>query len=118
MHRNLPPAPRRDVVQRPLAFEPGEGPLDRLPLLPKDFVARKAGLPSFAGDHIYSVRGDVNDGVRMVLIPYQPEQRTPHVWAGGRRSPFRRLQRPLLGQKINALRQRGFPSGSSAPGTS
>ena len=33
MNRNFAPAPHGDVVQRPLALEPGEGALHGLPLL-------------------------------------------------------------------------------------
>ena len=73
MKSSLAPAPRRDVVQRPLTFEPRKCPLDRLALPSKRLVSGKAGLESLLGQQFFATRGNIDHGVGVVLSPYQME---------------------------------------------
>ena len=67
MSRNLAPTPCGDVVQRPLAFEPGKCTLYSLPLFVEGPKSGESALCALPRCHPYLVNSEVNDGLRSVL---------------------------------------------------
>lgn len=61
------------MVQRPLAFKPGERSLHGLTLGSKGLVPWEASLIPFLGQQLPAIDWNVSHGISVVLAPYQME---------------------------------------------